>query len=81
MNRRGLTVDQQEFLETYLAIAYFRVPEFRSEILGCLPNETDVLIDEWKPTYFSLENTEMAGIAMATLFNWDKEFYDCLPNV
>ncbi len=81
MNRRGLTLDQQEFLESYLAIAYFRIPEFRSKILECLPSETDVIIDEWKPTHFSLDATEMTGMAMSTLFSWDKEFYDLLPNV
>jgi len=81
LNRRGLTLDQQEFLETYLAIAYFRIPEFRSKILECLPNEQDIHLDEWKTTHFSLDSPDTGGIAMPALFNWDKEFYDRIPKV
>ena len=81
MNRRGLTVDQQKFIETFLAIAYFRVPEFRSKIMECLPDEEDVQIDEWKPTHFSLDATEATGVTMPALFNWDREFYNVIPEV
>jgi hypothetical protein len=81
MTGRGHLLELQTLIETFLAIAYFRIPEFRSKILECLPDEKEVQIDEWKPTHFSLEEKEMTGAAMQALFNWNRQFYDTIPNV
>ena len=81
MTDRGHLFELQTFIETFLAIAYFRIPEFRSKILECLPDEKEVQIDEWKPTHFALEEKEITGAAMQALFNWDRKFYDTIPNV
>lgn len=81
MTGRGHIVELQTFIESFLAIAYFRIPEFRSKILECFPDERNVQLDEWKPTHFSLDETALTGAAMQALFNWDKEFYDAIPSV
>lgn len=78
LNRKGLTSDQQEFLETFLAVAFFRIPEFRTKLLGCLHKERDVNPEEWN---FSLDKGENKGTTMYSVFDWDQEFYAGLPNV
>ena len=78
---RGLTIEERKFIVTYLVIAYFRIPEFRSKLLECLTDESEIQIDEWKSIHFSLDETEIDGSAMLTLFDWEKEFYEKIPEV
>jgi hypothetical protein len=81
LNGKGHTIDQQEFFETFLATAFFRIPEFRTRLIECLPQPTDERIEEWKQSSLSMGDDQNKGLAMQSLFNWQEEFYACLPNV
>ena len=74
-----VTVDQQNFLMSYLAIAYFRIPEFRTKLLDCFRNDNQV--EDWKETHFILLESDTTGFCMNLLFNWTEEFYDRIANV
>jgi len=74
---RGLTADQQEFVETFLAVAFFRVPEFRAIILDTLHKDSDVNNEEWKQL---AKEEETKNIGIFNVFNWSGEFYAYLPS-
>ena len=81
LNKKGLTQDQQEFFETFLAVVFFRIPEFRSIFLSCLQKKGDKVLEEWDHPSFCLEKTQERETTMDQLFNWDQEFYYGLPEV
>jgi hypothetical protein len=47
LNRKGSEYEGT-FAEVYCACAYFKVPEFRKELLALLERPEDPDIDEWR---------------------------------
>lgn len=65
LEQKGLTINQRSFIEFFLAYVYFRIPEFRTELLIVLDNKDIKLSDVHK------ENKEIESI----LLDWGKDFY------
>lgn len=82
VNKPGLSDYEKEFMGTFLAIVFFRIPEFRSKFLTSLQNPNDKEFLDQMNANFSLNDTdEKGGMTCYNLFNWDKEFYAGLPEV
>jgi len=45
---------EKTFAEVFSAVAYFRIPEFRKEILRLITKNTDPEISEWRGVEFNL---------------------------
>lgn len=55
LNRKGSEYERT-FAEIFSAYAYFRIPEFRKEILRLITNENDPEIIEWRGVEFNLQD-------------------------
>ena len=47
---------ERTFAQIFSAYAYFRIPQFRKEILRLITKESDPEIVEWRGVEFSLED-------------------------
>ena len=69
IQQKGMNDFQRGFIETFLAISYFRIPEFRDELIFCLNNNKKMYMDK-----DNRENNEVYSV----LLNWKQDFYDYL---
>lgn len=80
LNHKGLIEKERDFVETFCAVAYFRIPEFRVKLLNCFNSSSDegVSITEWRGTEWLLDNEpddRKKNQHIVSLFDWDKIFY------
>lgn len=70
LEQKGLKDHQRSFIEFFLSYAYFRIPQFRSQLLSVLNNEktTKSQIDK--------QNQDIESV----LLDWDKDFYAHISN-
>eukprot|EP01017_Pseudomicrothorax_dubius_P027990 TRINITY_DN3285_c0_g1_i9.p1 TRINITY_DN3285_c0_g1~~TRINITY_DN3285_c0_g1_i9.p1 ORF type:complete len:592 (-),score=116.91 TRINITY_DN3285_c0_g1_i9:199-1974(-) len=90
LSHKGVEESERNFIEHFLALAYFRVPEFRERLLACLTKGADLNIEEWKlveqakevtASRFTGSSTPSSGRTnFLSLFDWDKEFYQYIKN-
>eukprot|EP01017_Pseudomicrothorax_dubius_P027989 TRINITY_DN3285_c0_g1_i4.p1 TRINITY_DN3285_c0_g1~~TRINITY_DN3285_c0_g1_i4.p1 ORF type:complete len:318 (-),score=65.06 TRINITY_DN3285_c0_g1_i4:1056-2009(-) len=90
LSHKGVEESERNFIEHFLALAYFRVPEFRDRLLACLTKGADLNIEEWKlveqakevtASRFTGPPTPSSGRTnFLSLFDWDKEFYQYIKN-
>lgn len=75
---------ERTFAEIFSAYAYFRIPEFRKEILRLITKDTDPDIAEWRGVDFSLHEdigesrTREKGNTFREMFDWEFHFYKYL---
>jgi hypothetical protein len=84
LNRKGSEYERT-FAEVFSAYAYFRIPEFRREVLRLITREEDPEIIEWRGVEFNLQDdipepllADGANI-FSELFDWEQHFYKWLP--
>ena len=58
LNSKALGQQERKFVETFMAIAYFKIPEYREKFLQCVSNDDDVIIDEWRGIEYLLNDDE-----------------------
>ncbi len=71
-----LNENEKKFTENFVALAYFRIPEFRSKLLDCLKlsmakGQTE--IPEWRGAEWNLEVNEndIKNKYILQLFDWE----------
>ena len=79
MNIKGVDQRVQEFTETIMAIAYFRIPEFKDTLLNCLRRKSFYPVEEWRGTAFDLEMDVTVHSEYLPMFDWQVHFYRSLP--
>lgn len=79
MNIKGVDQRVQEFTETIMAIAYFRIPEFKDTLLNCLRRKSFYPVEEWRGTAFDLETDVTVHSEYLPVFDWQLHFYRSLP--
>lgn len=67
LENKGLSSHQRKFIEVFLAYGYFRISDFRKQLLAALSDGR------------YLENTARTDMIKQVLFNWQEEFYKLLP--
>ena len=77
MNYRGGDDRTHEFIETFLAIAYFRIPKFRPCLLECMKTKSFYEIQTFHDVNGSLE--ENPDDILLPMLNWNKLFHQYLP--
>lgn len=83
LNRKAIDFYKRDFLVFNIAIAYFKVPEFRQAFLDSIMKEKLVDVPEWRETHNRLdgdsyeENKEESSIDH--FFNWNDYFYNWIP--
>lgn len=78
LNLKGGDKDERDFIDNFCAIAYFKIPEFRSKLQECVKKTNDIEITEWRGTEWKLEEhitEEQRDPHLSSLFNWEKSFY------
>lgn len=70
LEQKGLSEYQRTFIEFFLSYSYFRVPEFRHELLSVLSDQNVT------KSYVEKENKELESV----LLDWGKDFYVHLVN-
>lgn len=81
LNMKALDSEQErKFVDNYAAIAYFRIPEFRTRLLECLKNENDPEIKYWRGTEYQLgqQHNLIKNDDFVSLFDWQNNFYKTL---
>jgi len=61
MNVKGSSNKLQHFIETFFAMAYFRIPLFRKKYLSCLMQKSFRPIEDWRSTELDLEDYDPEG--------------------
>ena len=69
LENKGLSIAQRNFIEFFLAYCYFRIDQFREELLFVL--NKDQIYEE---------NLNTNNFISVVLFDWRKSFYDKLPS-
>ena len=54
LNLKGVEIYKRNFLETYLALAYFRIPAYRNLFLEKLLIKSDYDIEEWRASEWDI---------------------------
>ena len=79
LNQKKLEDKEREFVESFCAIAYFRIPEFRGKLLESLIDANKgIEIDEWRGTEWRLDSeirNSNRNRELLSLFDWEKDFY------
>ena len=80
LNRGAVHEKEQNFVETFCAIAYFRVPEFRNKLLECLslPKDKEFNTTEWRGSEWLFVpecDDSKKNMQIVSFFDWDKNFY------
>ena len=80
LNHKGLIDKERDFVETFCAVAYFRIPEFREKLLNCFDDASDegIKVTEWRGTDWLLDgetDDRRKNQQIISLFDWDKVFY------
>lgn len=81
LNMKALDSEsERKFVENFIAIAYFRIPEFRTKLLECLKNEKDPEILDWRATEYKLneQHNLISNQDFVNLFDWQSNFYNNL---
>lgn len=79
MNFKGVEQKMQKFIESFLAIAYFRIPDFRAEILECIKSKSYYPIAEWRGITMDLEE-DISEHNLLPALDWTSLFYDYLKS-
>jgi hypothetical protein len=88
MNIRGVGSIERKFVSFFLAVAYFRIPEFQAKMLSSLVPTEHFQIEDWRRE-FTLEGPIWGGQASHSnlkpnsaqeMFNWDRMFYAYLKS-
>jgi hypothetical protein len=53
--RKGVELYLRNYIERFLSIAYFRVPEFRKKFIECVLKKSNAPIEEWNNTTWNLD--------------------------
>ena len=61
MNVKGSSDKLRDFIETFFAMAYFRIPLFRKKYLSCLTQKSFMPIEDWRSTELDLEDYNPDG--------------------
>lgn len=77
MNFKGIEPKTQKFVEHFLAIAYFRIPAFRTKLLECLKSKSFYPIDEWRGITIDLDE-EIHDSELVPALDWPRLFYNFL---
>jgi len=83
INDKGLPEKEKEFVENFVAHAYFKIPEFRKKLLTWVTKEDEKLpIQEWRGAEWVIdERPESQKIQyFASMFDWEKNFYGHIKN-
>ena len=81
LNQKGVNSVERVFVGNFCALAYFRIPEFRSSLLDCLSKNLDIQITEWRGAEYNLtfdesfEHEDQKNKQLVSLFDWENEFY------
>jgi hypothetical protein len=75
---RAQNEKEKQFLNNFIALAYFRIPEFRQAFLGCLLSSQNYQKDihEWQEVAEQTDGqVDVKMKYFLSLFNWQKDFY------
>ena len=81
INDKGLPEREKEFVDVFVAHAYFKIPEFRAKLLEWITKEdANLPIQEWRGAEWVIdERPESQKIQyFASMFDWEKDFYQHL---
>jgi hypothetical protein len=53
--RKGVELYLRNYIEKFISIAYFRVPEFRKHFIECILKKSNEPIEEWTNTSWPLD--------------------------
>lgn len=84
MKIKGVDKRSQMFTELICAISYFRIPEFRKELLRCLKEKTNETAGTWHEISFGLQGDDsdddpVLETHILPMFDWTHLFYRLLP--
>ena len=77
MHFKGIEPKTQKFVEHYLAIAYFRIPAFRTKLLDCIKSKSFYPVNEWRGITMDLEE-EIHDSELVPALDWPRLFYALL---
>jgi len=78
LNLKGGEKEERDFIDNFCAIAFFKIPEFRSKLLECVKKVNNMEIPEWRGTEWKLEDVitdDQRDQHLVSLFNWELAFY------
>ena len=80
-----LSSSERKFIENFLVIAFFRIPEFQDELINkfdCMNDSQDLEFEEWSQYEFNTQNVfrkqKTNRCKTNWIFDWNKEFYTFL---
>lgn len=83
LNLKGCNNEEKNFVDNFCAIAYFKIPEFRSKLLDCVvkgENYNQTIL-EWRGTEWNLDDPisdDKRDKHLLNLFDWEQHFYQFL---
>ena len=81
LNVKGSSDELRRFIETFLAMAYFRIPQFRKKYLECLTQKSFGPITDWRSTELDLEEYKNEdNKPLLAVLDWPNQFYAHLPD-
>lgn len=80
LNLRGVDASIMNFTETTIALAYFRIPEFKDKLLACLKRKSFGVVEEWRNTQWDLETEVAISAEYLPMFDWHHFFYRLLED-
>ena len=83
---KAVSDNERYFVENFLAIAYFRIPKFRSHLLEIFNEFNNIEILEWRGTDYKINSIEeeqennlnINKNVLLDMFDWEKDFYSYL---
>lgn len=83
LSRKAIDFYKRDFIVFNIAIAYFKVPEFRETFLKAITREGLMDIPEWRHTHHQIEDSfeeNKVNHYIDHFFNWEEYFYQHIPN-
>lgn len=77
INFKGLDQQEKLFFQQFLALSYFRVPEFQTILINSLHNKNlETPITDWKESDWDINSNALTRIS--PYFDWESNFYEPL---
>ena len=56
--RKGIEPFLKEYVESFLAVAFFRIPQFRNRFIKCILVKSNYDIPEWSSAFWNIDTKE-----------------------
>ena len=79
LTRKAIDFYKKDFVTFNIAIAYFKVPEFREKFLHAIVTDPSKSFVELKNPLHLRQDEEVKKTTIEHFFNWDDKFYKWIP--